>query len=51
MPKAVLQLRRQIEEFELALKSDLGIFVDEYADATKRFGNYKDVYKTPVAGS
>ncbi|MBE7467788.1 MAG: hypothetical protein HS114_01440 [Anaerolineales bacterium] len=43
-PKAVKEIRRKIEEFELALKSDLGIYVVEFSDIGKRFKSYKDIY-------
>ena len=37
------ELRHRIEEVELSLKSDLGIYVVEFADPKKAFGSYQEI--------
>jgi hypothetical protein len=42
-PEALRELRHRVGEFELALKSDLGIYVVEFSDLTKRFKSYREI--------
>ena len=42
-PEALHSFIDMLSEFELALKSDLGIYVVEFADTTKRFSSYTDL--------
>jgi len=44
-PEKIKEIKKRIGEFELALKSDLGIYVVEFADPSKRFSSYGDVHK------
>jgi len=36
-------LRHKLEQAELALKSDLGIYIVEFADIEKRFSRYQEI--------
>jgi len=38
------EIKNQVGEFELALKSDLGIYVVEFADPSKRFLSYAGLF-------
>jgi hypothetical protein len=42
-PEAVKELKRRVAEFELGLKSDLGIYAVEFSDLSKRFKSYRDL--------
>lgn len=44
-PEKAKEFKKHIAEFELALKSDLGIYVVEFSDPTKRFSSYGDIHR------
>jgi hypothetical protein len=44
-PEKTKEIKKHIGKFELALKSDLGIYVVEFTDPAKRFSSYGDIHQ------
>lgn len=48
--ETLANVKKIISEFELSLKSDLGVYVVDFADPEKRFVDYDDVYNEVKKG-
>lgn len=49
-PTMLAEVKKIISEFELSLKSDLGVYVVDFADPEKRFVDYDELYAAVKKG-